>query len=104
MARNQEEDRLMYAYNDKHAPADVEEAHTRAKFAHFRKAEARINLGPAKVSYNPAPIRNRAEGPKCGTNYGYQHHINTSTTPCRECLNARAVYQRLYRAKRKATA
>ena len=91
----------MYAYNGK-APADLEEAHVRAKFEYFRKAEARIDLGPAKVEYRPVPIRKRAA--ECGTNYGYQRHINAGTAPCRACLDARAVYQREYRARKKVAA
>jgi hypothetical protein len=94
----------MYQYNGTSAPADAEEAHVRAKFAYFRKAEARIDAGPAKVEYTPAPIRQRAEGPECGTNYGYQRHLTTRTIPCRACLDARAVYQRAYRARKRVAA
>lgn len=93
----------MYQYGGQ-TPAEAEEAHVRAKFAYFRKAESTIDAGPAKTLYQPAPLRARKAAPECGTNYGYQHHINTGTAPCRECLNARAVYQREYRARKKVAA
>lgn len=92
---------MSYSYNG-HSPADAEEAHVRAKFAYFRKAEARIDLGPAKVEYRPVPVRKRVA--ECGTNYGYQRHIKNRTEPCRACLDARAVYQREYRARKKVAA
>jgi len=85
-------------------PADSDEAHTRAKFEYFRTAESGIDVGPAVVEYQPAPIRKRGQSPECGTHSGYKNHIITRTTPCRDCSNARAVYQRAYRARKRVAA
>lgn len=81
-------------------PVDQVEAHTRAKFAYYRKAEAGINAGPAKVEYWPAPIRPRADVVKCGTRSGYKAHIVARTTPCGDCGVANTLYQRQYRARK----
>ena len=79
-----------------------EEAHTRAKFDYFRKAESSIDLGPAVIEWRPAPLRYRGKRAECGTNSGYRTHITNQTTPCQACKVARAVYQREYRASKKA--
>jgi hypothetical protein len=79
-----------------------DEAHIRAKFEYFRKAEANIDLGPAKVVYQPLPLRPRGERAECGTHSGYKTHIINRTTICQPCREARALYQRSYRASKRA--
>ena len=81
-------------------PVDQVEAHTRAKFEFYRKAEAGINAGPAKVTYNTAPIQPRRKVAECGTHSGWKRHILDGTDPDRDCLDARAMYQRAYRARK----
>lgn len=81
-------------------PVDQVEAHTRAKFAYYRNAEATINAGPAKVEYWPAPIRARNKVAECGTPQGLARHAREGTDKCRDCLDAAANYQRQYRARK----
>lgn len=92
----------MYQHRANVTPPHVDllEAHTRAKFAYYRNAEAAINAGPAKVEYWPAPVRARNETPQHGTHSGYKTHILAKTEPCTECRAARAIYQRQYRARK----
>lgn len=80
-----------------HELASEDEA--RAKFAYFRKAEEEINAG---VIYEPAPIPDSAFEPLCGTHAGYTAHYRSGTSPCRACREAKARYQRDYRAQRQA--
>lgn len=88
-----------YRRSNEHQPASEDEA--RAKFAYFRNAEASIDAGP--LAYEPAlPLRKRGKAVECGTHSGYKHHIITHTEPCRDCKNARAAYQREYRAGKAA--
>ena len=94
---------MTYKYNGQTLTREVE-AYTRAKFEYFRNAEAEINAGPARVEYHPAPIRKREAVAQCGTHSGYKTHIINHTTPCQECREARAYYQREYRANRKVAA
>ena len=84
-----------------HVPASEDEA--RAKFAYFRNAEATIDVGPE--DYTPAlPLRPRGVESLCGTHSGYVKHVRDHTDPCHDCRNARATYQRDYRARKKVAA
>jgi len=87
-----------YQYSRK--PLVDEETHTRAKFDYFRKAESAIDVGPEE--YQPAPFRIRGVVAQCGTHSGYKTHITNHTAPCQECREARAHYQREYRARKAA--
>lgn len=93
---------MSYTYSGNRPLTDEVEAHTLKKFAYFRKAEAEIDAGPE--AYEPAPFRKRQLAAQCGTHSGYKTHITNHTTPCQECREARALYQREYRASRKAAA
>jgi len=93
---------MSYQYRGPGTIAAEEEAHVIAKFEYFRKAEAVIDAGPGVIEYQPAPIRKREASAKCGTHSGYKTHIIGKTAPCRECLDARAIYQREYRAGKRA--
>lgn len=96
---------MSYRYNGKdkqerYIPADHEEV--KAKFARYRDAESQINGGPAPVYIEPAPmpVRPRRKEAECGTHGGYKRHRKDGPVTCRSCLDARAIYQRDYRARR----
>jgi hypothetical protein len=101
----------VYKYGRQAAQAhsdEVEAAHTRSKFEYFRKAEAEIEaeieagLELELAEYRPAPIRKRKTVAECGTHSGWARHVREGSVPCRKCLDARAVYQRRYRASKSA--
>ena len=60
--------------------------------------ETREYMGPVA----PTPFRPRGERAECGTHSGYKTHITNRTEPCQPCREARAIYQREYRASKKA--
>jgi hypothetical protein len=94
---------MSYRYNGGSAVQE-HEAHIRAKFEYFRKSESGIDLGPAPAVYEPVPIRFRGEVAECGTHSGYKAHIVNKTKPCQKCREARAIYQREYRRKKREMA
>jgi hypothetical protein len=85
-----------------YVPADEHEAE--AKFAYFRKTEATIDVGPARVEPAKVPKRVRLKVarprrvPECGTYSGWSRHNREGTDPDRGCMDAQAAYQRDYRA------
>lgn len=90
----------MYKYAGKVHPlrqtdyAPMSEAEAKARFAYFREAESRIYLGPEVRPRNTAPL--------CGTYSGWSKHMRGKEKPCRACKNAQILYQREYRAKKRA--
>lgn len=57
--------------------------------------EERANAHQRALVYVPAPKRRLPQG--CGTNAGYQRHIEQGAPPCDDCRQARREYQAQWR-------
>lgn len=79
-------------YLSRYVPFGEREA--AAKFAYFRKAEEKINGGPAPIKTEPGA---------CGTNSGYMKHFRLNEERCDACKAAHTqVELKRQRASRRA--
>jgi hypothetical protein len=72
----------------------------RVKLKELAEMEAQIDSRIEQLQNEP-PFRVRGEWAECGTHSGYKTHIINRTTPCQQCREARALYQREYRRRKK---
>lgn len=98
---------MTYQYRGKQTiqavQVQVAEERVRERLQELAEMEARINAR-IEQKRDEDPIRRRGKVAQCGTPSGYQSHLHHKTTICQPCREARAIYQREYRRKKRQNA